>query len=102
MKPRACLAIDCAGLSSFDAIAISLFVRCVRDADACGASLRLFNLGPGALAIAEMARLHLIVSICNSEDEAIRSFLVENEPVCISEPSAPSGSLNLGAKAAAV
>jgi anti-anti-sigma factor len=100
VQPGARLAIDCSALACLDAAGIALVVRSVQAAERCGASLRLFNLGPEPQTIAEMTRLHVIVSILNSEAEAMRSLGCETQSAAVSEPVARSESSRPMTKAA--
>jgi anti-anti-sigma regulatory factor len=80
IRPGAIVAFDLESVTSFDAPALSLMLRCARQAEYAGASLRIFNLGAGARLMAEMARLNQIVDIFNTEADAIQATFPASRP----------------------
>jgi anti-sigma B factor antagonist len=81
ITPGAKLIFDLSGLNFVDSSGLGALLSCLRQVNASGGELKLCGTSKPVRALFELVRMHRVFELCNTKEDAIRAFDVQNLPM---------------------
>ena len=68
------LVFDMSGVQFVDSAGLGAILSCLRQVNATGGDMKVFGLSKGVRALFELVRMHKVVEIHNTREEAVSAF----------------------------
>jgi anti-sigma B factor antagonist len=68
------LVFDMSGVQFVDSAGLGAILSCLRQVNAAGGDMKVFGLSKGVRALFELVRMHKVVEIHNTREEAVSAF----------------------------